>query len=103
MSQKGRVVVARAVKQNTLTVHSHQIVTCVDLRWGGGGGRTFEPSRKKMNFSPQGVEVKSGSIYNVKTGAEKMIAASLLRMELCGFAVLKIASWHGQCNTIHHD
>ena len=29
--------VARAVKQNTLTVQSHQIVTCVDLRWGGGG------------------------------------------------------------------
>ena len=66
MSQRGRVVVARAVKQNTLTVQSHQIVTCVDLRWGGGGG-TFEPSRKKMKYSPQAVEVKSGSIYSVKT------------------------------------
>ena len=58
------MVVARAVKQNTLTVQSHQIVTCVDLRWGGG---TFEPSRKKMKYSPQAVKVKSGSIYSVKT------------------------------------
>ena len=59
------MVVARAVKQNALTIQSHQIVTCVDLRWGGGG--TFEPSRKKMKYTPQAVEVKSGSIYSVKT------------------------------------
>ena len=30
-------------------------------------GGTFEPSRKKMKYSPQAVEVKSGSIYSVKT------------------------------------
>ena len=32
-----------------------------------GGGGTFEPSRKKMKYSPQAVKVKSGSIYSVKT------------------------------------
>ena len=30
-------------------------------------GGTFEPSRKKMKYSPQAVEVKSGSIYSIKT------------------------------------
>ena len=30
-------------------------------------GGTFEPSRNKMKYSPQAVEVKSGSIYSVKT------------------------------------
>ena len=51
MSQRGRVVVARAVKQNTLTVQSHQIVTCVDLRWGGGDVRTLEKENEIFSTS----------------------------------------------------
>ena len=63
-------------------------------------GETFEPSRKKMKYSPQAVEVKSGSIYSVKT-SRKDDRCFVTTDGTLWFCSVEIAGWHGQCNTIH--